>query len=202
MKSTLKWKRASTIYPTDHIISSKAREVGTWGFKPQYENVKQVNFRFLMSNEYMRLWFKERDLYQKENYSKQEKAQNESSLKRGFVQRMMTNPKLESRELPIIQLKRFQNIMSKVDTRRSSDEKAKICERYKKTVEPVELSRYKPNCSVKPKTTNATIKNTSTTNKNTNRQKTKEKKKVQDTRKEELADNEPGKCGFVCKLIN
>ncbi|EFA03536.1 hypothetical protein TcasGA2_TC013539 [Tribolium castaneum] len=191
MKSTLKWKRATAIYPTDHIISSKAREVGTWGFKPQYENVTNVNFRFLMSNEYMRLWFKERDLYQKENYSKQEKAQNESSLKRGFVQRMRTNTTLESRELPVIQLKRFQNIMSKVDTRRSTDEKAKICQRYKKTMEPVQLSRYKPNCTVKPKTMTNIDKS----------QKSKGKKK---TPREDAdsGDNQPGKCGLVCKLIN
>ncbi|CAH1369309.1 unnamed protein product [Tenebrio molitor] len=196
MKNTLKWKPASIVYPTDHLISSKAREVGAWGFKPQYESAKHVNMRFLMSNEYMRLWFKERELYQKENYSKQEKARNEAHLKRGFVQRMMTNPKLHTRELPTIQLKRFQNIISKVDNRRTEDEKIKICERYKKTVEPVELTRYKPTCPAHK------MKAKSEANKKKIGKKKTSTKKDQD--QEGSSQSSPvsgGQCQLVCKLI-
>jgi hypothetical protein len=52
MKNTLKWKPASIVYPTDHLISSKAREVGAWGFKPQYESVR-TNFPVYISYIYV-----------------------------------------------------------------------------------------------------------------------------------------------------
>lgn len=108
----------------------------------------------------------------------------------------MTNPKLETRELPIIQLKRFQNIMSKVDTRRTPEEKLKICERYKKTVEPIQLSRYKPSCPNKPKSAIQNLEKAAASRK----PKVSPKKKNENTI--EAADiEEPGKCGMVCKLI-
>lgn len=101
---------------------------------------------FLLSNEYMRMWFKERQAYEKENYANKEKAITETNIKRRFVQRMMTNPKQQIKEIPIIKMKKFQNIPSKVDNRRSPEEKQKICQRYQKAIEPANLDRYKPEC--------------------------------------------------------
>ena len=45
---------------------------------------------FIMSNEYMRMWFKERGKYERDTYSKEQIIKEESKIKRRFVQRMMT----------------------------------------------------------------------------------------------------------------
>ncbi|KAJ3662546.1 hypothetical protein Zmor_006890 [Zophobas morio] len=197
MKSSLKWKRATPIYPTDHIISSKAREVNAlYGFKPEYETEKRPHIRFLLSNEYMRLWFRERVLYQKENYSKQEKTKSDGKLQRGYVQWNMANTRSKCRELPKIQLKRFQNAISKIDTRRTVEEKTKICERYKKTIAPViQVQRYKPACA------GVTSKQKSTTGTPQKTQKKGVKEPESPSKQDPLVDD-TNDCAFVCKLIN
>lgn len=45
---------------------------------------------FLMSNEYMRIWFKERAVYEKSTYTREQIIKEENKIKRRFVQRMMT----------------------------------------------------------------------------------------------------------------
>ncbi|RZC42064.1 hypothetical protein BDFB_010824 [Asbolus verrucosus] len=207
MKNTLKWKRAGIIYPTDHIISSTAREIGYKGFKPEYENVKHVNMRFIMSNEYMRLWFKQRDEYIKENYSKAESARNETTLKRGYVQRMMTNPRAQVREYPFIQLKRFQNIISRIDNGRTQEEKVKICGRYKKTILPTEMPRYKPACPHKPTTSDGKDQKFSEEKWQKPQQKDQKQKAAKSTPKKAEAPSQPPhplsgafQCQLVCPL--
>lgn len=52
----------------------------------------------------MRMWFKERAVYEKEVYSKKESS---DEIKRKYVQRMMTHKK-KTKELPPIKLKRYE----------------------------------------------------------------------------------------------
>jgi hypothetical protein len=96
----------------------------------------------------------------------------------------------------VIHISRFQNIISKIDNRRTEDEKIKICERYKKTVEPVELTRYKPTCPAHK------MKAKSEANKKKIGKKKTSTKKDQD--QEGSSQSSPvsgGQCQLVCKLI-
>lgn len=61
---------------------------------------------FIMSNEYWRIWFKERENYERDFYFKEQTRREESKIKRRFVQRKMATEKKE-KTLPIISLKRF-----------------------------------------------------------------------------------------------
>lgn len=70
-----------------------------------------------MSNEYMRMWFKERGAYEKEIYIKKDTQAEESKIKRRYVQRYMTR-KPPEKKLPIIKLKRFQNVGGKTEHKR------------------------------------------------------------------------------------
>ncbi|XP_030768268.1 uncharacterized protein LOC115891830 [Sitophilus oryzae] len=90
MQKSLKWSPAQPFKKSDNIISSKAREKGDYGFAPSYLLEPRENMIFLMSNEYMRMWFNERGKYEKDTYSKEEIIKEESKIKRRFVQRMMT----------------------------------------------------------------------------------------------------------------
>lgn len=49
--------------------------------------------QFIMSNEYMRIWFNDRALYEKDTYSREQIIKEESRIRRRFVQRMMTYKK-------------------------------------------------------------------------------------------------------------
>ncbi|XP_028129683.1 uncharacterized protein LOC114325744 [Diabrotica virgifera virgifera] len=91
LKAPLKWSPALPIRRADNIISSKAREKGLLGFKPSYEvKGEPVCMGFLMSNEYMRMWFKQRAEFEKDTYTREEIIKSESKIHRRFVQRMMT----------------------------------------------------------------------------------------------------------------
>ncbi|XP_076255106.1 uncharacterized protein LOC143193053 [Rhynchophorus ferrugineus] len=93
MQKTLKWSPAQPLKRADNIISSKARETGDFGFTPTYLSEPKEDMHFLMSNEYMRIWFRERAKYEKGTYSKEAIIKEESKIKRRFVQRMMTYKK-------------------------------------------------------------------------------------------------------------
>ncbi|KAL1513308.1 hypothetical protein ABEB36_002730 [Hypothenemus hampei] len=94
MQKALKWSPAQPHKKSDNIISSTARETGDLiGFIPSYLKEPIEDMRFIMSNEYMRKWFKEREIYEKNTYSKIEIIKGESKIKRRYVQRMMTYKK-------------------------------------------------------------------------------------------------------------
>uniref|UniRef100_A0AAR5Q379 Uncharacterized protein n=1 Tax=Dendroctonus ponderosae TaxID=77166 RepID=A0AAR5Q379_DENPD len=94
MQKSLKWAPAQPQRRLDNIISSKARENGDLiGFVPTYLAEPMEKMHFIMSNEYMRKWFKERGAYEKDTYSKEQIIREESRIKRRFVQRMMTYQK-------------------------------------------------------------------------------------------------------------
>lgn len=61
-----------------------------------------------MSNEYFRLWFKERESYERDFYFKEQTRREESRIRRRFVQRRVgaTHQKKE-KQIPIIQIKRL-----------------------------------------------------------------------------------------------
>lgn len=61
---------------------------------------------FIMSNEYWRIWFKERGTYERDFYFKEQTRREESKIKRRFVQRNLAIKKTE-KPLPIVKLKRF-----------------------------------------------------------------------------------------------
>ncbi|KAI4464265.1 hypothetical protein MML48_3g00005523 [Holotrichia oblita] len=108
MKNLGKWTRTVPTTTKDSIVSSHARANNEKGFTPSYESVsysKSIN---------LRIWFKERGQYEKEVYTKKEMMKEESKIKRRFVQRMMI-PKRKEKAIPIIKLKRFQNIRTKTD---------------------------------------------------------------------------------------
>lgn len=58
------------------------------------------NMNFIMSNEYMKLWFKERENYEKQNYAQQQMNTTEQ-LKRRTVQRLMNCEKAPHRRIPV-----------------------------------------------------------------------------------------------------
>ncbi|CAG9764614.1 unnamed protein product [Ceutorhynchus assimilis] len=99
MHKSIKWSPAKPQKRPDNIISSKARESGNSGFKPSYLVEKRENMKFIMSNEYMRIWFDERKRYETETYSREQIIKEESKIKRRFVQRMMTYKKPNKNEL-------------------------------------------------------------------------------------------------------
>ncbi|XP_056636602.1 uncharacterized protein LOC130893161 [Diorhabda carinulata] len=99
-KAAIKWSPSTPIRKQDNIISSKAREKNLLGFKPSYEVENEpVNMKFLMSNEYMRMWFKQRAVFEKYTYTREEIIKSESKIHRKFVQRMMTYRKPGKNEL-------------------------------------------------------------------------------------------------------
>lgn len=59
-----------------------------------------------MSNEYFRIWFKERENFERDFYFKEQTRREESKIKRRFVQRKMVGKKQEN-NVPVIKLKRF-----------------------------------------------------------------------------------------------
>lgn len=59
-----------------------------------------------MSNEYWRIWFKERESHERDFYFKEQTRREESKIKRRFVQKSMAIKKME-KTVPVIQLKRF-----------------------------------------------------------------------------------------------
>lgn len=61
---------------------------------------------FIMGNEYWRIWFKERENFERDYYFKEQTRREESKIKRRFVQRKLTAP-TQKKDIPIIQLKRF-----------------------------------------------------------------------------------------------
>lgn len=106
MGKTEKWTPAVPIRKYDNIMSSGARERGESGFIPSFEKVSQKiwpqfwvewrgiflqdkvdNMKYIMSFEYLRIWIKERDAYNREIYSKMETDSDSKGIKRRFVQR-------------------------------------------------------------------------------------------------------------------
>lgn len=59
---------------------------------------------FIMSNEYMRLWFKQLDLYVVDTYSKLDVEAGANEIRRRFVQRYAKPPR-KVKPMPIITLK-------------------------------------------------------------------------------------------------
>ncbi|KAJ8934189.1 hypothetical protein NQ314_013506 [Rhamnusium bicolor] len=81
-KPLLKWSPATPIRTPDNLISSGAREKKQLGFIPTYENETCQQMEFIMSNEYMRMWFKERSKYEKDTYTREQIIKEESRIKR------------------------------------------------------------------------------------------------------------------------
>ncbi|KAF2898973.1 hypothetical protein ILUMI_07200 [Ignelater luminosus] len=137
-KQGLKWTPAVPLRRPDNIISSKVRENGEKGFIPSYENEPKINMNFIMSHEYLRIWLKERTVYEIDTYSKQDVEAGAGDIKRRFVQRYMSKSRNKGKEriLPPIKLKRFAKASSKVDNKRSkNDEKKENKENEKEAVE-------------------------------------------------------------------
>ncbi|XP_018574940.1 uncharacterized protein LOC108913800 [Anoplophora glabripennis] len=84
-KPILKWSPTLAIHKPDNIVSSHAKPA----FKPSYENEAE-NMNFIMSNEYMRMWFKEKQLHEKDTYARDQIIKKERKIKRRMIQRMMT----------------------------------------------------------------------------------------------------------------
>ncbi|XP_022901753.1 uncharacterized protein [Onthophagus taurus] len=116
-----KWTPSYPVVPKDNIISSQSKANNEKGFIPSYESIGKPQMNFLMSEEYRRLWFKERGVYEKEVYTKKAMMKEESKIKRRFVQKCLI-PKKREREMPIIHLKRFENIRRRIDDHRKKDE--------------------------------------------------------------------------------
>lgn len=106
-KVGLKWTPTVPSRRPDCIISSKARENGETGFIPSYERDRHVNMSYIMSNEYLRIWIKERTTYEIDTYSKYEVESGASDIKRRIIQRDMTKPNPNIRIMPIITLRMF-----------------------------------------------------------------------------------------------
>lgn len=64
---------------------------------------------FIMSHEYLRIWLKERTVYEIDTYSKQDVEAGAGDIKRRFVQRNMNKSRNKGKEriLPPIKIKRF-----------------------------------------------------------------------------------------------
>lgn len=60
-----------------------------------------------MSNEYLRIWIKERTTYEIDTYSKYEVESGASDIKRRIIQRDMTKPNPNIRIMPIITLRMY-----------------------------------------------------------------------------------------------
>lgn len=118
MKQSLNkcWKPATPVRRPDKIISSDARHQGDlYGFTPSYAADPRCEMWALLSYEYHRQWFAEKKQgYEKLKYTALQTAQEESRIRRRFVQRDMVK-KEHIKPLPIIHLKRFENIPSKTD---------------------------------------------------------------------------------------
>lgn len=66
---------------------------------------KEYSMKYLLSNEYMRIWFQERAIYEKDTYSALETIANEKILRRKHVLRR--NIKKDPLELPPIKIKKY-----------------------------------------------------------------------------------------------
>ncbi|KAK4880365.1 hypothetical protein RN001_008511 [Aquatica leii] len=124
-KGAIKWIKAEALRRPDGIISSKCRENNEHGFTPTYEREKRENMNFIMSNEYMRIWLKERKIYEIDTYSKYEVESDAGDIKRRFVQRFMKPKPTSIRVMPIITLKRFAHIDAKIAFKNKEKELAK-----------------------------------------------------------------------------
>ncbi|XP_018325503.1 uncharacterized protein LOC108737262 [Agrilus planipennis] len=110
----LKFTRVMPIKRPDCIMSSAARESGNYGFIPSYEKDVRICTGFVMTNEYLRMWMRERAIYEKDVYSSLEAEKDKGRIRRRYVLRDMTKKKPDKmRDMPIITLKRFQNIKPK-----------------------------------------------------------------------------------------
>ncbi|XP_018333280.1 uncharacterized protein LOC108742534 [Agrilus planipennis] len=106
-KSKLKWVPVKPIRRSDNIISSEARASGYTGFQTSYDK-EPVHFPFLMSNEYMRKWFNERDVYANDRYASILTEKETAMLKRRYVLRDMTKVNFNRmRDFPSKQKNRF-----------------------------------------------------------------------------------------------
>lgn len=61
---------------------------------------------WLLSDEYKRIWFKEREMYNKFQYAALETLAKEKLIERRYVKRKPRNNN-QTRALPVINLKRF-----------------------------------------------------------------------------------------------
>ncbi|KAL3281177.1 hypothetical protein HHI36_004395 [Cryptolaemus montrouzieri] len=104
-KPQLKWTRAAPLRRPDYIKSSIFTERGEIGFTPSYDHGRP-NLGCLLNFEYMRMWFKERDQYQKDTYTKQDTKNSEAFVKRRFVQRYIRHVDRQ-KILPIATSKRL-----------------------------------------------------------------------------------------------
>ncbi|VEN47265.1 unnamed protein product [Callosobruchus maculatus] len=86
----LKWTPNPPRKRPDNIISSKAREKHIVAFIPKCEEEKVDNMWKLMSNEYLREWFKEWAVFNKNVYTREQIIKEESKIQRKWIQRMMT----------------------------------------------------------------------------------------------------------------
>ncbi|KAK4880341.1 hypothetical protein RN001_008487 [Aquatica leii] len=119
MKKGAKWAASEPSRRQDSIISSKARENNQSAFVPSYEKDPE-NMNFLMTNEYLRIWLKQRTVYELDFYSKSE-ADGVREFKRRFVQRIMKPKPTSIRVLPIIKLKRFNKPSTKKNLKKDEE---------------------------------------------------------------------------------
>ncbi|XP_060518794.1 muscle, skeletal receptor tyrosine-protein kinase-like isoform X2 [Cylas formicarius] len=76
-----------------HFSNIKTELEAAYDDKNLKYKVARTNMNFLMSNEYMRMWFKEKEIYERNTYSTEQIIKDESKIKRRYVQRMMTYKK-------------------------------------------------------------------------------------------------------------
>ncbi|KAF5282575.1 hypothetical protein FQA39_LY04982 [Lamprigera yunnana] len=112
-----RWELAKSARRPDTIISSLATKRKQNGFTPTYLK-EPNNMYFMLSNEYTRMWLKERGIYEETAYLKYEVEGNWTGMERRYVQHYSKPNKRFTRVMPIITLKRlFSNIAPKVSCR-------------------------------------------------------------------------------------
>ncbi|XP_044751788.1 uncharacterized protein LOC123311768 [Coccinella septempunctata] len=148
-KPQIKWTRAVPLRRPDYIKSSVFTERGEVGFTPTYDHGRP-NLGCLLNYEYMRMWFKERDQYQKDTYTKQDKKAD-SFVKRRHVQRYTRHTE-KQKILPIVTIKKFQNVQGIESTAREGVKlqggtKAFTYVQKAEEEKGKQFLKYKPDCS-------------------------------------------------------
>ncbi|KAK9879725.1 hypothetical protein WA026_006785 [Henosepilachna vigintioctopunctata] len=148
-KPQLKWTRTLPLRRPDYIKSSVFTERGEMGFVPTYDHGRP-NLGCLLNYEYFRMWFKERDLYQKDTYTKQNTKNKDKFFTRRFVQRYINHVD-KQKLIPMMTMKQFQNVPAVESTSRGDKLKGGTkSDKYVRKVENEKMKqfvRYKPECS-------------------------------------------------------
>ncbi|XP_045470445.1 uncharacterized protein LOC123677786 [Harmonia axyridis] len=154
-KPLIKWTRTQQNRRPDYIKSSVFTERGEIGFTPSYDHGRP-NLGCLLNYEYRRMWFAERDQYQKDTYTKQDKK-SDSFVKRRYVQRYTRHTE-KKKILPIMRMKQFEDVPAQESTAREGVKlkgatKAFTYVQQAEEEKAQQFLKYKPDCSRSKKKT-------------------------------------------------